>query len=373
MKNFTYEFQKQLDKLFESAWLILKPGTKIKKNFIKEIFYPVLAEYSNKASKYTSNFMELITPKEIIEYIIWEHKFNIEILDDQKRVALQKSEVYKNTIINSVLEKLLVLGHANFEFSSMTSKFSPEISTLDIYINLLIETIQILDLSPEYTISPIDDQTYVNVIASLFGKCFRVIKSALTLFSNGCESEALSLLRTLLEYECTIKILLDYGIKNTNVFISFIHHSIYQNNNTLGEETIHYLEKEYKDFNAKPSNDFINYGWLKHIDKKMPLNVTDGLLNLSGYSEYREFYTIGSKNIHSSGSILFEHKQEIYFQAIGNLYFIAKDNFNSFNQYLQHFFPQTWVEKEKYYNFYTDRIHQVFTELEKKFNYLKGF
>ena len=220
--------------------------------------------------------------------------------------AIKDDEEVMSQLVSVALDKYFTNEHLNFKNQSSFSKFSPIISTLDIYLNFILGVLKKYPKNnPQETL--VLDMTY---------KGFSMMKAISDLIVDGFETEAFSLWRTLHETECILTLLSKHGEKAIKAYLKHIQYALaYRGAIPSKEETDKVFvniksEMAQLSLKSKDMKKFIEYGWLTSIegynaDPDFKFNFRDGVERLAGLHNYSHTYEMASEIAHSSPLLIY--------------------------------------------------------------------
>ncbi len=252
----------------------------------------------------------------LILYLVNEYGFYFSVNknDEDKDLALSK-------ITSVALDKYFTNEHLDFRNAKFTSKFSPAISTIELYLNFILG---ILKKFPQKN----PQETLLVDIAS---KAFSVSKAITSLIVSGFETEAFSTWRTLHEMECILILINKYGESVVQSYLKHMRFALaYRGAIPSKEETdaefVKIKDEMHKlDLKSKDMKKFIEYGWLTSIpkyneDPTFKFNFRDGVEKLAGLSQYSKVYEMASEIAHSSPLLIYSQSQYYYRLTILEVY-----------------------------------------------------
>jgi hypothetical protein len=261
-----------------------------------------------------------INPVSLICYILGEYSYSVSKKDDETRIKFEQNEEIKFQMAGVVADKYLSDSHFNFKEKRISSKFMPPMSSLDLYLNFMLN---MLNTYPK-------NEPSSTIIVDLLIKSVSIARCVIELLESGYETEAMSAWRTLHECECTLLILRKYGepliqeyIKHMNYGIAF---KIGKNNREETEAIFEKIKNEMHQYGlkSKDTKKYIEYGWLYHTNEipleELKLNFRDGLETIAGLHNYAEIYEKSSEIVHSTPVLIYSNKLYYYFLALINTY-----------------------------------------------------
>ena len=300
---------------FEIVYQNLNVSSRIDKDFIYDA-YCIAIDGANDLTESNVLGREIpINPVSLILYLINEYGFyldttkstNEQIKDDEKAARI---------IISTSLDKYFTNEHLDFKNETHISKFSPQISTLSLYINFILGVLnRYRKREPKTTL-----------ITDILQKGFSMAKAILELMVSGFETEAFSTWRTIHETECILLLLVSNGDKAIKSYLRHMEYAMaYRGIIPSKEETdaIFVEIKEHMkehDLKSKDMKKFIEYGWLYSIDSAIEtegfkLNFRDGVERLANLSQYSSNYEMASEIAHSSPLMIYS-KSDYYLHLV---------------------------------------------------------
>ena len=257
----------------------------------------------------------------VVMYILNEYLFATGVVKKAKLGETKESEDFFNLLCSICADKYLTNEQLNYKSTSFINKFNPPVSTLDLYLNFILQFLE--------TNKPRNQ--YDNLIKDMLTKAFQMGKCMLNLITGGFETEAYSTWRTLHENECILITLINNGTEVFDEYFKHIKYAFaYRGEIPTKEETdalFLEIKEEMKAHNLKSKDmkKFIEYGYLykvKNIDKleNFKLNFRDGVENAAGLKHYSKTYEYASEIAHSSPLLLYSKKTYYFGQTIINLY-----------------------------------------------------
>lgn len=254
-------------------------------------------------------------------YLVSEHAFYLQTHPDIDRKNLYEGEEYRSFLASVSLDKYFTNEKLAFRMGSLTSKYSPLMSTLDLYLNF------ILGMLSRYKRND-PSQT---LIVDVMNKGFQMAKCVASLLENGFETEAFSTWRTLHENECILQCLIKYGAKVIDGYLRHMRYALAFRGGVKSKEETDAIFVEIKDkmkakgLKSKDMKRFIEYGWLYAIDnvdgvENFKLNFRDGVQRMAGLSAYSKVYEMSSEIAHSSPLLIYSKKDYFFSLTLLSLY-----------------------------------------------------
>lgn len=226
--------------------------------------------------------------------------------------SLKNNDEVLSKIVSLAVDKYFTNEHLNYKNTKLTSKFSPVVSNLDLYLNFMLGMLSRFQKNnPNETL-----------LVDVLNKGCSIMKSILDLIIDGFGTEAFSLWRTLHENECILKLLSEYGSSIQNKYVKHLKYGVAFRGGIKDKEQDDKIFAELKeemralDLKSKDMKKYIEYGWLTAVqnyneDKQFKFNFRDGVERLAGLSSYSKLYEMASEISHSS-PILIYSRDEYY-------------------------------------------------------------
>ena len=284
---------------------------------IEHDFLYDLYEYALEGSKeiVESNLLGRIVPVNSVVLILYlAHEAHYYLVSNKKTVEeVSKDEEAVSKIVSLSVDKYFTNEHLNFKNERFISKYSPIISTLQIYLNFVLGILgKYKKQSPNETLK-----------LDFMFKGFSIAQAIIELIVDGFETEAFSNWRTLHENECILIDLEKYGKEVQEAYIKHMKYALaFRGGIPSKEETDKVFEQikdEMKvlDLKSKDMKKYIEYGWLTHIPnvneiEGFKLNFRDGVERVAGLSQYSKIYEMASEIAHSSPLLIYS-RRDYYF------------------------------------------------------------
>ena len=258
---------------------------------------------------------------DLIYYILGEFVYSTRGLNPEQIKQFEENEKIIETMINVVADKYLSLSLYNHREEILTNRYLPPISSLELYVNLMLNIIAQYERNdPKNTL-----------IIDLMSKSLSIARCTLNLLCDGYETEALTMWRTLHECECILILLEKYQDVAINAYLKHMEYGLaYKNaftDKAKQDEKFVQIKSEMAtyDLKSKDIKKYIEYGWLLSIPdykniKDFKLNFRDGLETLAGLHQYSEIYMTSSEILHSTPLLIYSNKKYFYSLTILNLY-----------------------------------------------------
>lgn len=331
--------KEQFDEVYEN----IKPNFELDKEFL----YRCYTEASEAAVNLTKNgpFGKLSTlnPVLLILYLMNEHYYfaltNQKM--DMKKVC--QDEKYMAAIVSMSLDKYYTNEHLAFRNKSYANRFTPPISTLNVYLNF------ILGMLSRYN----QNNPSQTLIVDIMNKGFSMGKAILDLLVGGFETEAFSTWRTLHETECILAIIIKYGDPVVQEYLKHMKYATAFRGGYYSKEETDKIFEDIKeemrryDLKSKDTKRFIEYGWLTGIKdvakiENFKFNFRDGIERVANLSSYSDTYEMSSEIAHSSPLLIYSKKDYFYVFTLLNLY----ESFFRLEKIFSHLYLKNVSEEE---------------------------
>ena len=309
-----------------------------------------------------------VNPISLIFYILNEYQYSTKDFNEEQIAKLKKDERFFENLASTCADKYLTNEQLNYKSTSYLNRFNPPISTLSLYLNFTLRTLNEIKPSDKYN----------ELISDMLKKAFSMGKCILELLNDGFETEAFSTWRTLHENECILTCLIKYG---ENIFKAYFRHITYAlayRGQVKDKEECDKIFVEIKenmkkhDLKSKDMKKYIEYGYLFAIpniklNEDFKLNFRDGIEKLAGLSGYSKTYEMSSEISHSSPLLIFSNKEYYFVVTLVNLYETFFRLENIFDQFYRHFTKkELWTQYYILKNTYIRQLHFIYLELVNK-------
>jgi hypothetical protein len=262
-----------------------------------------------------------LNPVQLILYLLNEEQFYLLSHPEVKEEDLPKNEAYEQLLVSLALDKYYTNEHLAYQSGSFASRFVPEISTMNLYLNF------ILGMLNRYKRGDPKETLVVDVML----KGFSMAKCIMDLLTNGFETEAFSTWRTLHENECILQVLVRYGQPVIDEYLKHLKYALaFRGALATKEETDKTFEEIKEgmraiDLKSKDMKRYIEYGWLLGIPNVMSMegfkfNFRDGVERCANLRDYAKVYEMSSEIAHSSALLIYSRKNYFYLITLLNLY-----------------------------------------------------
>lgn len=258
---------------------------------------------------------------ELISYILGEYFYSTSFLNKEKLEQFLSNEKISLSMSMVAADKYISLSVFNHKEQKLTSRYLPPISSIELYINLMLNIIsQYKRNDPKNTL-----------IVDLITKSLSIARSVIELLYEGYETEAFAIWRTLHECECTLILIYKYGDIAINAYLKHMEYGLAYKDAIPDKIKQDFILKNIKNemeshaLKSKDTKKYIEYGWLYAIPESaklenFKLNFRDGLESLAGLHSKSEIYMMSSEILHSTPLLIYSNKQYFYLITLINLY-----------------------------------------------------
>lgn len=250
----------------------------------------------------------------LLNYLVEEYKY----FSSQK--DFKNDDNVKSLIASISVDKYFTNEHLDYKNSHFVSKYSPSISTLNVYLNLMLG---VLRNFPQ-------KDPHETLLVDIANKAISISKAVSNLITDGFETEAFSTWRTLHESECILAIIAknkDVAVKN---YLKHMNYGIAFRGG-LDEDTTNKVFEKIKaemkalDLKSKDMKKYIEYGWITALPEYkeiegVKLNFRDGIEKLAGLTSYSSIYEMASEIAHSSPLLIYSRNKYFFSLAMLELY-----------------------------------------------------
>ena len=305
--------REQFDRVYED--LLVNP--KLNREYVFECFQTANEEAKNLIENNIFGRVIPLNPVVLILYIVNEYGF---ILDNDKDFK-ENDDDYLSKVVSIALDKYFTNEHLSFRNNTQVSKFAPQISTLDTYLNFALSVLnRAQKRKPNETL-----------VVDVLYKGLSMCKAITSLMTQGFETEAFSQWRTLHESECILTLLTRYGKPVIDEYLKHMEYTMAFRGVIPDKEKVDGIflkikdEMKTLDLKSKDMKKFIEYGWLTAIpnyssDPAFKFNFRDGVERLANLSQYSKTYEMASEIAHSSPMLIYSRDAFFYHIVIINLY-----------------------------------------------------
>ena len=284
-----------------------------------------------------------VNPISLALYLVNEHIFYLSSHSDKKQEELAVDENYISFLASVALDKYCTNEHLAYRMGKLTSRFSPYMSTIDLYLNF------ILGMLSRYKKNDPTQTLVVDVMT----KGFQMAKCVASLLEGGFETEAFATWRTLHENECILSVLVKFGQPAIEAYLRHMKYAAAFRGGLESKEATDAVFVDIKaemrehDLKSKDMKRFIEYGWLYALPvpegEEIKLNFRDGVEKMAALSNYAKVYEMSSEIAHSSPLLIYSRKDYIFHVVLLNLY----ESFFRLEKIFTSIYMSTIQEEEK--------------------------
>ena len=258
---------------------------------------------------------------DLINYCIGEYVYLVSPLNEEEKNKFVSNDNNVHYVASVVADKYLSLSLFNYKEKKMMNKYLPPISTLNLYLNFILNTLN------KYA----QNEPRKTLVRDLLARSTSIARCILSLLLDGYVTEAYATWRTLHECECTLVLLEKHGEPLINSYLKHMQYAIAYKNGFKDKEKTDAIFVEIKEgmashnLKSKDMKKYIEYGWLYAIDEfkeedGYKLNFKDGLERISGVKGYGEAYNISSEIVHATPMLIYPNKDYFYYVTLLSLY-----------------------------------------------------
>jgi len=242
----------------------------------------------------------------LLNYAFGEYVYYFPHHDEEKQKQYH-NESFLLSMASIVTDKYVssdLFGQKRVRFDS---RFSPSISTLEVYLNFMGHFLEHFE----------GDGSNIIMIRDLLKKSVSISRAILEMMVRGYDTEAMIMYRTLHECECTLIVFDKYPVSIDEYFkhmrYSIAYKGGYEKEKTdlIFEEIKEEMRKH--ELKSKDTKKFIEYGWMYSISefdisKEYKLNFRNGIEALASLDSYSKIYEQSSELIHATPSLIYSNK-----------------------------------------------------------------
>ena len=267
------------------------------------------------------NTVNGINQYDLINYCLGEYLYLTAPLNNEDREKFASNENNVAYMASIVADKYLSLSLFNYQEKKMMNKYLPPVSTLNLYLNFILNILQNYE----------QNEPSKTLIRDLLARSTSIARSILSLLVDGYVTEAYATWRTLHECECTLVLLEKYKEPLIQRYLTHMRYGIAYKNGIGSKEETDNIFKEIKagmaehDLKSKDMKKYIEYGWLYAIKEfednpEYKLNFKDGLEKISGVNGYGDAYNLSSEIVHATPMLIYPNKDYFYYATLLSLY-----------------------------------------------------
>ena len=310
-----------------------------------------------------------INSMDLIYYLLGEFSYSTRGFNLEAIKRFENNENIRDTMTSVIADKYLSLSLYNHNETKLTNRYLPPISSIELYINLMLNIVSRYERNnPNSTL-----------IIDLLTKSLSIARCTLNLLCDGYETEALTMWRTLHECECILILLEKYQDVAINAYLKHMEYGLVYKDAFIDKDKQNALFNQMKQemneigLKSKDMKKFIEYGYLykvKNLDQleNFKLNFRDGVENAAGLKEYSKTYEYASEIAHSSPLLLYSKKTYYFGQTIINLYESFFRLEQIFSMYYKSTVPDELFRKyEDLKKLYLTQLHSIYRIYKRNF------
>ena len=262
-----------------------------------------------------------VNQAEIINYILGEYSYLTINMKEEQYNEFVTNENNVVMMASFVADKYLSLSQYNYQEKKLMNRYLPPISTLNLYLNFMLNILGQYDKNNPTT----------TLVSDLLDKSISIARCVLSLLVDGYVTEAFATWRTLHECECTLVMLEKYGDPLIKSYLKHMNYAIAYKSGLQDKEKTDEIFVQIKaemathNLKSKDMKKFIEYGWLYEVEgfneeNGYKLNFKDGLEKISGVTQYGDFYNLSSEIVHATPLLIYSDRNYFYYVTLLTLY-----------------------------------------------------
>lgn len=314
-----------IEKISKETFLKLLKTLKVQEGVNKDFIYEIYSYAIDGINELNEDDFIIhiygINQMELINYSIGEYLYSTALLNEEDLTRFINNENNIALIASIVSDKYLSLSIFNHRQEMKANRYLPPISTLNLYLNFIINVLDHVNKNDPKT----------TLLVDLLNKSISLSRCILNLLIDGYMTEAYATWRTLHECECTLMLLEKYGEPLIALYLRHMQYGIaYKNGMKSKEETDNiFVEIKSKmaehDLKSKDMKKYIEYGWLYGVDEfnaliNPKLNFKDGLEVASGLTQYGNSYNLSSEIVHATPILIYSNNDYFFRVTLLSLY-----------------------------------------------------
>ena len=315
-----------------------------------------------------------VNPVSLTLYLVNEHVFYLSTHPEKSQDVIVKDDEYLSFLASVALDKYCTNEHLAFQNGKLTSRYSPFMSTIELYLNF------ILGMLSRYK----KNDPKQTLVVDVMSKGFNIAKCVASLLEGGFETEAFSSWRTLHENECILQVLVKNGQTAIEAYLRHMKYAAAFRGAIESKEATDEVFVEIKanmksyDLKSKDMKRYIEYGWLYALPEaenpaEIKFNFRDGVEKFAGLSSYSKVYEMSSEIAHSSPLLIYSRKNYVFHIALLNLY----ESFFRLEKIFTSIYMSTITEEEKQRyvqmrNLYYWELLAAYKEIRASFSRIAG-
>jgi hypothetical protein len=359
--------EKLNEKAFEEILNELNVPNDIDKEYLFEIYDAVVDGINMVMSTVTNYKFIPVNHVVVVLYIVNEYLYSVNNLIPEKKKEFINDENLSSALASVCCDKYLTNEQLNYKSKTFLNRFNPPISTLCLYLNFTLTTIEKIQVKDNVS----------ELIKRMLFKAFSLSKCITELLLGGYETEAFSTWRTLHENESIMTCLMKYGEPMFKEYFKHITYVLaYRHQMSQEEQDKIFLkikeEMKLHDLKSKDMKKFIEYGYLYVIEdfdeKQLKLNFRDGVEKAAGLESYSKVYEMCSEIAHSSPLLLLSDKTYFMPLTLLNLY----ESFFRLEKIFESYFKvysskEDFAAYEKLKGVYMNQLVAIYNDTKERF------
>jgi len=345
--------------------------------FDKSYNYDFLYKVFSMSSEAIENILnDVINTKKnvdeiaLIHFLIGEYSYYLSDINEEKKESLTNDEKSINEMASFVADKYLASDIFGRDRIRYTSRFEPPVSTLNVFINVMENLLDVIH----------SKQQGLDLIPDLLTKSVSLIKGILDLILKGFDTEAVAIWRTLHECESTLIVLSKYGKSTVDAYLKHMQYGLAFKGGTFNKEEtdkiFNVIKEEMRehDLKSKDMKKYIEYGWMYSTpdfkeEEGYKLNFRDGLEKLANLDSYNKIYETSSEIIHATPSLIYSNKIFYHYLCLLSTY----DSFfrieNIFNTGINNLLDEVQIKTYSIMrNSYLSQLRSIYAKESQDFN-----
>ncbi len=352
---------------FEEILNELNTPKDVDKEYLFEIYDAVIDGINMVMSSATNYKFIPVNHVVVVLYIVNEYLYSVNSLLPEKKKEFINDENLSSALASVCCDKYLTNEQLNYKSKSFLNRFNPPISTLSLYLNFTLTTIEKIQVKDNIS----------ELIKRMLFKAFSLSKCITELLLGGYETEAFSTWRTLHENESIMTCLMKYGEPMFREYFKHITYVLAYRRQLSEEEqnkVFVTIKEEMKshELKSKDMKKFIEYGYLYVVpdfeEKQLKLNFRDGVEKAAGLESYSKVYEMCSEIAHSSPLLLLSDKTYFMPLTLLNLYesfFRLEKIFESYFRVYSN--KEDFASYEKLKSVYMNQLVAIYNDIKERF------
>ena len=359
--------EKLNEQAFEEILNELNTPKDVDKEYLYEIYDAVVDGINMVMSSVTNYKFIPVNHVVVVLYIVNEYLYSVNSLLPEKKKEFIDDENLSSALASVCCDKYLTNEQLNYKSKSFLNRFNPPISTLSLYLNFTLTTIEKIQVKDNVS----------ELIKRMLFKAFSLSKCITELLLGGYETEAFSTWRTLHENESIMTCLMKYGEPMFKEYFKHITYVLaYRRQLPEDEQNKVFVtikeEMKSHELKSKDMKKFIEYGYLYVVpdfeEKQLKLNFRDGVEKAAGLETYSKVYEMCSEIAHSSPLLLLSDKTYFMPLTLLNLY----ESFFRLEKIFESYFrvyssKEDFASYEKLKSVYMNQLIAIYNNIKERF------